>query len=176
MKARLCSGCQNEAAAQVVNLTVEISPKVDVKGPTALTAQLVRCSPFPCALTRWLPASLIGEQRWLQLDNQTPHPVKVSGHGVVLQGQKTGRLVTESDVALDLKDWTLPARQPSAIKMTLSDRNRLQPDRYAGAMRFNLESSDVQPIVNFTLDVRDAPWWPILALILGVVLGRSSRV
>ena len=166
---------ETEDAAKEVNLTLEISPKIDVKTPAAQTAQLVRCSPLPCRLARWLPTSLLGQERSLQLDNQTTNPVKVSGHGVFLLGQKTGHPVTEGDVILEHKDWTLPARQPSAITIKVSDRNRLLPDRYAGTIRFNLEGADAQSIVNYTLDVRDAPWWALLALLLGVILGRLVR-
>lgn len=166
---------QTEAQARIVNLTVEINPKIDVKAPNALSAQLARCSPLPCQLSVWLPASIRGEKRGLQLENLTPVAVSVPNYGMSLRGEKTGRLVTEQDVPINVPNQMLGARQATAVDISFVDRNKLPPDRYVGSMRFDLKGTDVQPAVNFTLDVRDGPWWALLVLFLGVIVGRLIK-
>lgn len=166
---------QTESQARVVNLTVEISPKIDVKAPNALSAQLARCSPLPCTLAFWLPASIRGEKRGLQLDNATPDAVSVPRYGMTLRGEKTGRLVTEQDVPINVPNQMLGAGQSTPVEISFPDRNKLPPDRYVGSMRFDLKGTDIQPAVNFTLDVRDGPWWALVALVIGVVAGRLIK-
>jgi hypothetical protein len=166
---------ETEAGARVIDLILEIDPKIDVKTPTALSAQLARCSPLPCAFSVWLPASLRGERRGLQLDNLTPVAVSVPTYGLILRGDKTGRLVTEQDVPINVPNQLLNARQSTPVDINFPDRNKLPADHYVGTMRFDLKGTDVQPSVNFTLDVRDGPWWALVVLFLGVVVGRLVK-
>ncbi len=165
----------NKAAAQLVNLTVIMIPKIDVKVPAPANVQLVRCSPFPCSFTNWLPDRLLGRHRKFTLDNESPIDLPITLNNLLLRGDKSGYLITEQDVTIAIPNQSLGARKSTAIELTLPDTDKLQPDHYVGTLRFGLKGYDTQPTVNYTLDVRDGPWWALGVLVLGVVVGRLVK-
>ncbi|MGH9871512.1 MAG: hypothetical protein ACRD9S_03475 [Pyrinomonadaceae bacterium] len=162
-------GVASKPAITEIVLTVNVKAKVDVKvlGPTS--AQLIRCSPFPCALTRWLPDKLLGQTRTLLLDNATPVGLKVMQISSPFYGEKSGYSI--DDVKLEVPNGRLEANNATAGQITFPETDSLTPDHFVGTIRYGLEGYSPQS-VNYTLDVRDSPWWALLFLLLGVVVGR----
>lgn len=165
----------NRADAQVLNLTVVIKPKIDVKVSVPAKVQLVRCSPFPCSLTSWLPDRLLGQKRKFTLDNETAVDLPVSLSDLLLRGDKSGDLVTAQDVSLSVPNQRLDARKSTAAEITFPDTNKLQADHYAGTVRFHLDGYETQPTGTYILDVRDGPWWALLVILFGVIVGRLVK-
>jgi hypothetical protein len=81
-----------------------------------------------CALTNWLPDVLLGQKRKFILDNETVVELPISLKGLLLRGDNSGELITAPPVSLNIPNGRLNARQSTAVEMTLSDTNELQPD------------------------------------------------
>ncbi|HXD31175.1 MAG TPA: hypothetical protein VN643_08660 [Pyrinomonadaceae bacterium] len=163
---------QTEAEAEVINLTLNADPRVVVSPPTGASAQVAHCGLLPCRFSGWLPQNLIGNKRGLLLDNQTPGDVAVENQYVVLRGERTGRILTAADVRPSVASQILPASRSVPVDLEVVDRDTIPPDSYIGTLRLGLKGADSPTVVGFTLNVRTAPWWPLLILVLGVIAGR----
>lgn len=164
-----------EATAQPIKLTLKAAPKIDVKTPNAFGAQVARCAPLPCSWQGWLPSWLRDPRPGMLLDSQTPVELPVSSSALTLRGNKTGRVLTGKDLELTVADGRLPPNVSTAVEVKVKNLEDLPPDRYVGTAHFVLKDSDAATVVPFTLDVRDAPWWPLVVLAFGVVVGRLVK-
>src|SRR5215216_6500974 len=166
---------QTETDAEVITLTLHVSPRVVVSPPTGSSAQVAHCGLLPCALSRWLPQSLVGNKRGLLVDNQTSGAVAVESHDVVLRGERTGRILTANDVRPSIESNSLPANHSVPVAMEILNLDTIPPDSYTGTLRLKLAGADTPTAVGYVLNVRAAPWLPILVLVLGVIAGRVVR-
>jgi hypothetical protein len=163
---------QTEADAEVINLTLNVGPRVVVSPPTGASAQVAHCGLLPCRWSNWLPQNLIGNKRALLLDNQTPGDVAIENQYVVLRGERTGRILTAAEVRPSVASQILPASRSVPVDLEVVDRDAIPPDSYIGTLRLGLKGTETPTVVGFTLNVRSAPWWPLLILLLGVIAGR----
>lgn len=174
---------QTEANAEVVNLTLRVAPRVVVNPPTGSSAHVAHCGLFPCGWSDWLPKNLTGSKRGVLVDNQTPGNVAVESQEVVLRGEKTGRILTSaqvrpsiaSNIPPDCVPACLPASRPVPVDLEIVNRDEIPPDSYVGTLRLWMAGADSPTTVAYTLNVRAAPWWPLLVLLLGVIAGRVIR-
>ncbi|MCA1591077.1 MAG: hypothetical protein LC754_00140 [Acidobacteria bacterium] len=165
----------SEDSAQKIKLTIKVAPKIDVKTPNAFGAQVARCTPLPCSLQAWLPSWLKDPRPGMLIDSQTPVELPVSSPEITLRGNKTGRVLTTKDLDLIVEDGKLTPNGSAPVEVRVKNLDDLQPDRYVGAAHFVLKDSEAATVVPFTLDVRDAPWWPLVVLVFGVVVGRLVK-
>ena len=163
---------QTEADAEVINVTLNVAPRVAVSPPTGASAQVAHCGLLPCRLSGWLPQNLIGNKRGLLLDNQTPSDVVIEDQYVVLRGERTGRILTAAEVRPSVASRILPASRSVPVDLEVVDRDTIPPDNYIGTLRLGLKGVESPTVVGFTLNVRTAPWAPLVILLLGVVAGR----
>ena len=163
---------QTEADAEVINVTLNVAPRVAVSPPTGASAQVAHCGLLPCFLSGWLPQNLIGNKRGLLLDNQTPSDVVIENQYVVLRGERTGRILTAAEVRPSVASRILPASRSVPVDLEVVDRDTIPPDNYIGTLRLGLKGVESPTVVGFTLNVRTAPWAPLVILLLGVVAGR----
>jgi hypothetical protein len=166
---------QTEEAATVVKLSLRVAPKIDVKPPPAAAAQVAHCGLLPCSWSGWLPQNLVGDKRGLLLDNQTPDRVVVVSQDLILRGVNTGYVVTGSDIRPSISGNSLPANSSVPVELEILNRDALPPDRYIGSLRLGLKDADSPIPVSLTIDVRDAPWLPLVVLLLGVMVGRLIK-
>lgn len=174
---------QTEADAQVCNVTLQVGPRIAVVPPTAGSAQIAHCGIFPCAWSHWLPQNLVGNKRGLLIDNQTIGNVPIERYDVILRGDKTGRILTAAEVRPriasakppDCLPNCLPASSSVPVDLEIINKDSIPPDSYVGALRLGLAGADTPSVVNFTLNVRSAPWWPLLVLLFGVIAGRLVK-
>jgi hypothetical protein len=164
---------QPQANALEVNLKLKITARPDVKPVVPNPAfQVARCgSRVGCALANWLlPSALTGDQRTVQLDNPSLSEVKVTGMELLLRGEKTGSVVTSTDVLVPAPPQ-IPAGKVSPVVLQIN-RSSLPADRYQGTLRLQVHGLD-QPInVNLTMDVRNGPLLALLVLLAGIIVGR----
>lgn len=160
-------------------LTIPLALHVDVKPniePVVANQsfQVVRCWWIECNLAEILLGGSATRQVWhIQLDNQASQPVTVTSALVVMHGSRTTEAVTSSQVKIRPLA-VLPANDVSTIPVTIT-RNSLQSDGYQGKLRFNIEGLDETVTINSTLDVRNGPWWALVAVFLGILVGRMAR-
>ena len=174
---------QTEANAQVVKLTLQVGPRIVVSPPTGSSAHVAHCGIFPCSWSGWLPQNLIGNKRGFLLDNQTVGNVKVDEQEVTLRGERSGHILTEKDVRPiivrkdppDCGDKCLPSSHQVPIELEIVNRDAIPPDSYVGGVRFGLVGTDSPAVVAYTLNVRRAPWWPLVVLLIGVIVGRIIK-
>ena len=159
-------------------LTIPIKLRIDVKPDIEpLVAdqsfQVARCLGIGCNLAEILLGGSVTRDEWhVQLDNQTSQPVTVTNAQAVMYGKRTAEAVTSSQVKIGPVE-VLPAGV-STVAVTIK-RDSLLPDRYQGKLRFTIAGLDEPVTINSTLDVRNGPFWALVAIFLGIVVGRLAR-
>ncbi|MBK8985330.1 MAG: hypothetical protein IPM39_04490 [Chloroflexi bacterium] len=167
---------QREADALVIPLEIYLDavPKVVPVTPT-LSWQVVRCDHWlDCRLAAWLlPPSATQDDWEVWLDNQTAQAVEVTGGVTVLHGARGGDTARADDVLLAVPH-TLPANQVAPIAVTIN-RQQLAPDSYQGTLRFKLATVDEPVAIPTTIAVRQGPFWVLVVVLVGILLGRLVR-
>lgn len=167
---------QAESDALVIPIELHLDAKPNVVPVTpALSWQVVRCEHWlDCRLATWfLPANVVQDARDVWLDNQTVQAVEVVDGVVLLQGVTSGSTVQANQVTLAVPH-TLPASQVAPIATNIN-RQQLAPDSYRGSLRFQLAGADAPVSVTTSLDVRQGPFWALVVVLLGILLGRLVR-
>lgn len=167
---------QAESDALVIPMELHLDAKPNVVPVTpALSWQVVRCEHWlDCRLATWfLPANVVQDGREVWLDNQTVQAVEVVDGVVLLQGATSGSTVRANQVTLAVPH-TLPASQVEPIAVTIN-RQQLAPDSYRGSLSFQLAGADAPVVVTTSLDVRQGPFWALVVVLLGILLGRLVR-
>jgi hypothetical protein len=167
---------QLEPDALVIPIEIHLgaAPKVTPVTPT-LSWQVVRCSHWlDCRLATWfLPASVVEDNWEVWLDNQTAQAVDVIDGVTVLRGLRGGHTARADDVLLAVPQ-TLPANKVEPVAVAIN-RQRLAPDNYQGTLRFKLATQDEPVLVTTNIDVRQGPFWALVVVVLGILLGRLVR-
>jgi hypothetical protein len=163
-----------QALAIPLQLSIHLQPRV----APVLTTQAFQVARCDWSLDCWLanlvlPGSATHDRWQIQLDNQGQESAVVTSAQAVMQGQQTAQGVTVHQVQIaPLPE--LPANAISTFPVSIT-RNALLPDHYAGTLRFTIDGLAEPVIINSTLDVRNGPLWALLAILLGIVVGRLAR-
>ncbi|MDQ3705295.1 MAG: caspase family protein [Chloroflexota bacterium] len=147
-----------------------------VAGSDQLQLQLVHCGGgLDCMLAGLvLPDSAQADTRHLHFDNTTRSPVTVTSAVVVAQGSLTGYQVSPAAVRPHTMPVTLASNAIVSLPLTLS-RLDLPADRYMGSVYLTLEGAADRLRVPVDMSVRVGPSGPLLALLLGILLGVLVR-
>jgi hypothetical protein len=169
---------------QAITETVPVSLKVTALAKPALTAlpgseqlklRLVNCQGFDCDLARlFLPTSAFLNQYELQFDNPTQSDVTIIDTNVVGRGEFAGYPLTLSRMGLPATPYVLPAGKTGSITVTLS-RDLIPPDHYTGAIYLTLQGRPERLTFPIDLNMRAGPFWAIVLLLIGIVLGRLFK-
>jgi hypothetical protein len=160
-------------------LTIPVTLRVDVKPDIQPVVadqsfQVARCSWIGCNLAGILLGGSLTSDEWhVQLDNRASQAATVTSAQVVMSGKHTADAVTSSQVKIG-RVGVLPAGVVSTVPVTIK-RDSLLPGRYQGKLRFTIGGLDEPVTINSTLDVRDGPFWALVAVFLGIVVGRLAR-
>ncbi len=165
---------EDEALEIPIELHVTAVPTVVPIAPN-LSWQVVRCDFWlDCKLATWfLPESVLQDQWEVWLDNQTAQAVEIVDGVTILRGTNSGHTAQADDVELSVPH-TLPANQVEPITVAIH-RQQLAPDSYQGTLRFKVEDVDDPISVTTGIDVRQGPFWALIVVLLGIVLGRLVR-
>jgi hypothetical protein len=167
---------QPQANALEVKLRMKITARPDLRPVVPNPAfQIVRCgNRVACTLANWLlPSALTGDQRNVQLDNLSISEVKVTGIELLLRGEKTGHVVTSTDVTVPASTQ-IPGGKMSPVVVQIN-RSSLPADRYQGSLRLQVHGLDHPINVNLTMDVRNGPLLALLVLLAGIIVGRIMQ-
>ena len=146
-----------------------------MNGTKQLQLQLVNCqNPIDCWLAdRLLPRSTSITTRQLQFANQNTTAIKILNTAIVAEGKLTGYQLTPTEVQLPTTE-TLAPNQISSFPLVLN-RTKIPPDQYTGNLYLVLEKQSEWMTLPITLSVRTGPFFPLVILIWGILLGRLLK-
>ena len=168
---------RSEARALPLTLVARTRPALTALPDTGkVSLRLVRCErSFDCWFAGiLLPDSAFLDTWRLEFDNATLVPVTVLDAEAILRGEHTNYQLTDAEFTLPKGPQTLPANEIVSLDLQLS-RRAIPPDHYTGVIYLTLEGQDARMTVPVDLSVRSGPFWPLLFLLLGVVLGRLFK-
>lgn len=168
---------RNEALK--INLTVvaKARPVLNPQpGTETLQLRLVNCGQkLNCSLAHLLlPASAFLDKWNLQFENAVQADVTVLDTEVVVLGEQTGYQLAETELTLPQDQQKLLAGQMGALPLTLK-RPAIPPDHYTGNIYLTLEGRDERLAIPVDLSVRKGPFWPLVALLFGIIVGRLFK-
>ncbi len=121
-----------------------------------------------------LPAGAFINEWMLQLENPTGENVTVDGNCISIIGEKAGYQLNDMHISIPVGDNAIPANRMGGIRITM-DRMKIPADSYVGSVYLFMKDGDDKLTIPITVDVRNGPWWAIVALLVGIVLGRLSK-
>ena len=133
-----------------------------------LAMQAVHCAGMRC----WLASLMLPEHtqrdRWpVQLENRALLSARVTGATVVVTSP-TGVVGDTIRLAAPV---TIPPHDVRQAEVIV-ERDRLAPGTYSGSVHFRVDGADDPVILSFQLFVRSSPLIPLLAILLGILVGR----
>jgi hypothetical protein len=121
-----------------------------------------------------LPDSAFLDTCPLPLDNPLPAAVTIARAQLVASGKETRFPLTDAQVRPPGPTISCPAGQITNLELTLS-RADMPPDLYVGDLYLTLQGGDKRVRVPFELSVRSGPFWPVVVLLFGIVVGRLFK-
>jgi hypothetical protein len=127
-------------------------------------------------LARWLFHPRAASDRLpIRVENKGRAPVRITAADLVGLRPEIG-LAGPEHQALHLEGTTPTVAPAGASEVTVAvDRGALPPDRYRGRLRVAAENLDTPSVTDFVLAVKHGPTLALVAILLGIVLGRTSR-
>jgi len=161
--------------SQSINVSLHLQDKPAIQTVSDnLAIQAVRCTVLDCWLAGLLlPTRLRANDAVVQLSNKTATNVPVARAQAVLIGENSG-LNVPTTLASMTSPRTVGAFDVTDVGLTLR-LDSLASDRYNGAVRVWLTGQDDPLTLKTTVDVRDGPLWAVVAVLMGLVLGRLAR-
>ncbi len=157
-------------------LSATPTPNIQPVGPTN-TIKIVHEQPvLGINFDAWLASLLLpGETTQkvtLLLNNQGTTQVVLTNPALALVGQQTDTVPSLPEVQLP-QPVTLPPQQSTPLTITIQS-DMLVPDHYVGTIQYQIEGSTDNISIPLDISVRYGPFWPIIVLFLGILLGRLS--
>jgi hypothetical protein len=161
-------------ATAPIRLRLVVQPSVKMVA-TGLNLQVVNCGDWlDCLLSTWfLPASVVRDAWPVWLENRAPVSATVAQAAVLMRGDKTGASLDASQVFITTPQ-TVPAQFVSPVALNVV-RRKLPADRYAGTVQLQVQGMNEPVTLSVTIDARNGPLLAILAVMLGIVIGRLLR-
>jgi hypothetical protein len=161
-----------------VSVVAKVRPVlVALPGTERIQLQLVDCGvSVDCFLgQRLLPSSFFVDSFQLQFKNVPLIAVGINDAKVSVKGEQTGYQLTEKELYLSQPtQQVLPATSIVTLPLTIM-RSAIPPDHYTGYLYLSLANGEEPLVVPVDLSVRSPPFWPLIALLLGILLGRAVK-
>lgn len=151
-------------------------PIIPLKDTEQIQLRLVNCSwALDCFLAkRVLPASAHLDQLELKFDNPAAEPATILNSAVAIQGNLTQYPLPGAALSISNEEITLPPQAISSIPLTLN-RSAMPPEQYVGAIYLTQAAQSNRLVLPVNLSVRSGPLLSVVAIILGVLLGRLFK-
>ncbi len=166
------SDCPTQRISTVINLTT--ADQVVLSGSDqTLDVQMVNPA---SGKSRLLPPKLRPRTRALELQNQGEAQVQVQRIALLLQGEGTGAVITWDSLRGDWPNTlTLQGNSRTPLNLPLDALPSLSADKYTGNVAVYLDNRREPLVRSLHLYVRDGIFWPIVAILLGVIVGFLTR-
>jgi hypothetical protein len=173
----------NVAAPVVDRSTDTNSTRKEFAKPTLVPVELsktihmnlVNCGWWDCWLTPIvLPSSTRIDSYQLWFDNTSSSPIGIEKTVLVSKGQQPGGQLSSDTLKLANPAQTLAANQKGGLSLQVA-RQDIPPEQYEGDFHLMLAGRNETVTLPLMVNVRTGPLGPIVALFLGVVLGRLLK-
>jgi hypothetical protein len=156
-----------------IKLHVEDTPKLLArKGSEGIKIQLVNCSWLGCWLGAKVDKSFGKENYSVPVDNASQLPFSIKSVAASATGELHHRS-TDKAITIDLPS-DQQAKPVISFPFTIS-RGDLQPDHYMGDVQIRIPAADSAFKIPLELNVRSALEMPLLAIFVGILLGRFIK-
>lgn len=137
-----------------------------------LQANLVNCNYCPLARLI-LSSAALKDQTQLHFLKPAGVPLAISNVAVVVKGDQNRFQLTDQQLKVPLAQ-SQAADKHLTVPVTIA-RDQLPADHYTGSIYLTVpgQSNDLKVPVDF--NVRSAPVWPLIVLLIGIVLGRLFK-
>lgn len=131
----------------------------------------------PSWLNFLLPPSIRQEGINFRVENEGPGAVTMDSFSLVLIGENTQDALTESFVSWENADKNLHASELEMLSFRFQGEKeqKLKPDLYQGELRVYFRDYPAPLSLPVTLAARAGSFWVLVALLLGIVLGRLIK-
>jgi hypothetical protein len=148
---------------------------IPVEKSKTIHMNLVNCGWWDCWLTPFvLPSSRRIDNYQLWFDNTSSAPISIEKTLLVTDGKQAGGQLSAETLKLAKPDQVLPANQTGGLTLQIA-RQDMPPEEYEGDLHLMLAGRNETVTLPLMVHVRSGPLWPIMALFLGVVLGRLLK-
>jgi hypothetical protein len=164
-----------EATRVEIQVTAMSRPTLSAVAPNdRVRGGFAHCG-FSCDVTAWLVPGSAGREKQTVRFTLGPHQeANVTGVQVFGTGERGGHELTQSELGLDHITGTRAQNGVLTIQLAISP-NGLPADHYTGSLHLNVENLDDPITVPIDFSVRNEPYWALVALLIGIVLGRLSN-
>lgn len=143
-------------------------------GAKAVKLKLARCRYFTCGpidFTQGLNSSSSRQDEVeVQVDNASQSPALVSGVQVALNSEVGEEAVSEEVFTPTKQHFELQAQHATTLPPIEIDRGGIEPGHYSGAIYLTVTGAEKRTLLPFELDVKDGPFWAIIALFASYVV------
>jgi hypothetical protein len=169
---------RKDAVKVAIELHALVHPVLNAVAPQdRVHGAFAHCG-LTCASTSWLvPGSAGSKSQSISFSvGQQQKPVVTAIH-VIGTGADEGHQLTSAELGLDPED---PSKNISQEGDVLSLHLKINPedlpaDHYTGTVRVSLQQADAPVTVPIDFTVRNEPLGAIIALIIGILLGRLTQ-
>jgi hypothetical protein len=165
----------SQATRIKLDVFADATPVVEPTESTkTLQLNLAQCQQRQCWLAhRLLPAGQFRSTWTLKLDNKTHQNVTVEQFDVSITGEDNG-------LQLDASQFGAP-KTPLILKPSINPlpfsfkANTIPSGHYSGALTILVKGTDTRLVVPVDLKIRNGPWGALIAIVIGVLLGRLVK-
>jgi len=172
------AGAPRRAATVVpIELDALAHPALTALAPNdRVHGALARCG-ISCQITSVLvPGSAGGKSQTIALAVGSSPDASVTGVQVLGAGDNNGHLLTNADLGLPATLASPIVSTGGVVRLPVHiNPGTLPADHYTGTVRLTVANLDSPVIVPIDFSVRDAPYLALVALLLGIGLGRLSQ-
>jgi hypothetical protein len=158
-----------------IAVTATARPALTAVAPNdRVRGNLAHCG-YSCTVTAWLVPGTAGREKQTIRFTLRPHQqAKVNGVKIFGTGDNGGHELSEAELGLANVTGTLSKNGVLVIPLAISP-NGLPADHYTGSLHFDIEGLDAPVTVPIDFSVRNEPFWALVALAVGILLGRLSN-
>jgi hypothetical protein len=166
---------RNQATKIAIEVTATARPALTAVAPNdRVRGNLAHCG-YSCTFTAWLVPGSAGREKQTIKFTLGPHQqAKVTGVEIFGTGDSGGHELTDDELGLANVVGTESTNGVLVIPLAISP-NGLPADHYTGSLHLDVDGVDAPVTVPIDFSVRNEPLWALVALAVGILLGRLSN-
>jgi hypothetical protein len=167
---------RGEATLVAVTVSALARPTLTAVAPNdRLRGGLAHCGGLGCGVTGVLvPGSAGREKQTVRFTLGSHQQASVTGVEVFGSGERSGHELTQTDLGIDQLAGTTSKNGVLVVPISINPQH-LPADHYTGSVHLNLADLDDPVTVPIDFNVRNEPLWALVALLVGILLGRLSN-